>query len=147
MGDTEVRGKAARTAPTLPSPALFDPRAAWRDLAAPVRDALGPWLLVLLVGQAGAAVGAEPGQAYEAAVGEALAHLEQAARGALPELFESSSPPSPDLAALGVRSCRRCRCTDFIGCPEGCSWVAPDLCSTCGGSEDPAGGRPERGGA
>lgn len=27
--------------------------------------------------------------------------------------------------------CRVCGCTHDQGCPEGCSWVAPDLCSAC----------------
>lgn len=27
--------------------------------------------------------------------------------------------------------CRECGCTDDYGCPEGCSWVEPDLCSAC----------------
>jgi hypothetical protein len=33
-------------------------------------------------------------------------------------------PPGP-----GV--CRVCGCTDECGCPEGCWWVEPDLCSSC----------------
>lgn len=33
-------------------------------------------------------------------------------------------PPGP-----GV--CRVCGCTDEYGCPEGCWWVEPDLCSSC----------------
>lgn len=33
-----------------------------------------------------------------------------------------------------MRKCRICECTDADGCalPDGCSWVADDLCSTCG---------------
>ncbi len=27
--------------------------------------------------------------------------------------------------------CRVCACTDRLGCPEGCCWVEPDLCSEC----------------
>jgi hypothetical protein len=30
-----------------------------------------------------------------------------------------------------VRRCRECACTDEQGCPEDCSWVEPDLCSSC----------------
>lgn len=30
-----------------------------------------------------------------------------------------------------VRTCRSCGCTDEQGCPEGCYWAAPDLCSVC----------------
>jgi len=36
-------------------------------------------------------------------------------------------PPGP-----GV--CRVCGCTDEHGCPEGCWWVEPDLCSSCAGA-------------
>jgi hypothetical protein len=34
-------------------------------------------------------------------------------------------------AAEPVRSCRHCGCTDELGCPDGCSWDEPDLCSQC----------------
>lgn len=30
-----------------------------------------------------------------------------------------------------VPTCRLCDCTDAHGCPEGCYWVEPDLCSVC----------------
>lgn len=29
------------------------------------------------------------------------------------------------------RTCRHCGCTDDQACPQGCSWVEPDLCSSC----------------
>lgn len=29
------------------------------------------------------------------------------------------------------RVCRKCGCTENRACPEGCFWVAPDLCSAC----------------
>jgi len=38
-------------------------------------------------------------------------------------------PPGP-----GV--CRVCGCTDEYGCPEGCWWVEPDLCSSCAGKDE-----------
>ena len=31
----------------------------------------------------------------------------------------------------GYPPCRGCGCTDERACPEGCSWVEPDLCSEC----------------
>jgi hypothetical protein len=40
-------------------------------------------------------------------------------------------PEGPDLAALGIRACRVCGCTDLSGCRVACSWVAADLCSAC----------------
>lgn len=45
-----------------------------------------------------------------------------------PECGEKIPPPGP-----GV--CRVCGCTDLYGCPEGCWWVEPDLCSSCAGAE------------
>ncbi len=33
--------------------------------------------------------------------------------------------------------CRVCGCTDLYGCPDGCWWVEPDLCSQCDGMDDP----------
>lgn len=27
--------------------------------------------------------------------------------------------------------CRSCGCSDFFACEGGCSWVEPDLCSSC----------------
>ncbi len=30
-----------------------------------------------------------------------------------------------------MQKCRVCGCTDEHGCPEGCFWVAEDLCSAC----------------
>lgn len=31
-----------------------------------------------------------------------------------------------------MKKCRICECTEVDACAEGCSWTAPDLCSTCG---------------
>ena len=42
----------------------------------------------------------------------------------------------PDLAALGIRQCTGCGCTDAVGCSEGCCWVGPLLCSSCGEPAD-----------
>ncbi|MBF6570532.1 MAG: hypothetical protein IVW54_16820 [Candidatus Binataceae bacterium] len=35
----------------------------------------------------------------------------------------------PKAKTAGV--CRLCACTDDRGCPAGCFWVRPDLCSHC----------------
>jgi hypothetical protein len=32
---------------------------------------------------------------------------------------------------LELQRCRKCGCTQLEACPEGCSWVAEDLCSAC----------------
>ena len=34
-----------------------------------------------------------------------------------------------EVDSIGV--CRQCGCTDFCGCPSGCYWAEPDLCSVC----------------
>lgn len=34
-------------------------------------------------------------------------------------------------AAVQVRTCRSCGCTDERACPGGCTWVEADLCSAC----------------
>ena len=36
-----------------------------------------------------------------------------------------------ELARLKLPTCTRCGCTDVHGCPGGCLWVAPNLCSQC----------------
>ena len=33
--------------------------------------------------------------------------------------------------APSVQICEKCGCTDEYGCDEGCSWVRPNLCSSC----------------
>jgi hypothetical protein len=52
--------------------------------------------------------------------GEAV-YLEQGAR-----LAEQNG-----LVVLGRQVCNVCGCTDELGCPEGCYWIAPSLCSRC----------------
>jgi len=29
------------------------------------------------------------------------------------------------------RVCRKCGCTEYDACQDGCTWVEPDLCSAC----------------
>lgn len=40
-------------------------------------------------------------------------------------------PDGIDLEFRRLRACRVCGCIDEQACPEGCHWVAPDLCSAC----------------
>ena len=49
----------------------------------------------------------------------------------LAEATERIARLEATLFAIGVPYCRRCGCTDVVGCDEGCFWVAPDLCSSC----------------
>jgi hypothetical protein len=41
-----------------------------------------------------------------------------------------STPNSPEALARSQR-CRICECTETDSCVGPCSWVEPDLCSTC----------------
>lgn len=42
-------------------------------------------------------------------------------------------PARSDLDFTHIGVCRGCGCTDLEACwPEGCIWVAPNLCSNCG---------------
>lgn len=36
-----------------------------------------------------------------------------------------------------LQTCRDCGCTDLEGCPGGCWWVEPDLCSSCARDREP----------
>ncbi len=42
----------------------------------------------------------------------------------------------------GAQSCKVCGCTQNNACDGGCSWVRPDLCSSCIGLDIPRGSRP-----
>lgn len=44
--------------------------------------------------------------------------------------FRALVEPS-GVVAESLRTCRKCGCTDDRACHNGCSWVAPDLCSEC----------------
>lgn len=54
--------------------------------------------------------------------------FEPASREEAQELMRRNQP--------AMRKCRVCGCDDFHACPDGCSWVEPDLCSTCAGKEN-----------
>lgn len=76
-------------------------------------------------------IGCEVGP--EALAAHTPADRQAASRWAQAILFgEDDAPARPAwLAAHDCRRCRRCGCTDARGCPEGCCWVADDLCDLC----------------
>ncbi|MDE3077191.1 MAG: hypothetical protein KGJ86_17375 [Chloroflexota bacterium] len=43
----------------------------------------------------------------------------------------ASSEELERLRAADGQRCRVCGCTEHYGCYPPCSWVEPDLCSTC----------------
>lgn len=105
--------------------------------------------LVYAVGSIGCGVIADIGthemreqHALEAACWEGGRSVERlvAAHVLPPRVSDLEIPPRPDLAAIGVRSCACCGCTDEYGCPGGCSWIGPRLCSACAGDGAPGDG-------
>jgi len=45
--------------------------------------------------------------------------------------------PEPEQGEERMKQrCRFCGCTQEDGCPAGCSWVEPDLCSVCAAFRD-----------
>ena len=117
------------------NPEMLDVRRVWQRLSAAEQNAIGP--PALLLGYAEAAAYRVDGWgaiAFEAACHHGGIILQQALEET-PEfralLGDLQLPPRPDLTVFGIRQCRRCGCTDVVACPEGCFWVAADLCSSC----------------
>lgn len=115
----------------------FDPRAAWAALCDDQRRAIGEACLLQQVAieaqvlAADAHDGRFPPEAiaavrrWERAEHEATRLLADA----IP--IDADLYDAPDLAALGIRACRKCGCTTESGCAGGCWWVEADLCSGC----------------
>lgn len=106
--------------------ALFDAKAAWSTLTEAQRESIGIAAIIQAIGEAGDYSGRGP--AFAAAAIEGAGALSDACEDALGDLDEL---PRPNLAAIDVRACRGCGCTEDAGCVEGCHWVEPDLCSSC----------------
>ena len=109
----------------------FNPRAFWQSLNRKQRSKIGEAALLLsLAGDAPDALDED----LDLALIRKLQHAEQEAWGILgnfaPDVIDYSD--GLDLAAIDIRTCRVCGCTDNSGCIEGCSWIGPDLCSRCG---------------
>ncbi|MFG1270811.1 hypothetical protein V5F40_22935 [Xanthobacter sp. DSM 14520] len=108
-----------------------DPAAIWAALPPEVQQQIGIAAITMTLGSLGQTAGLIPDHGYAAAELEALQvirlHLEQCA----PEAFSKGEAKLPRLSALGIRACRHCGCTDDIGCPDGCSWIAEEVCSSC----------------
>ena len=117
----------------------FDAAAAWERLPSEAQRAIGIAALVYAVGEVGACLGLEGASSERETLAFDAARLEGSlALGRLAistvlatEVWKGALPPRPDLAAIGVRSCEGCGCTDECGCPAGCFWVGPRLCSAC----------------
>lgn len=109
---------------------LFDPRAAWAALSPAQQRRIGEAAILLgYTGLAGPSVEGLAAVAFDAGHYHAIEALDEAVAAVLLPL--PAPLPQVGLGFLGLRQCRRCGCTDAIGCPEGCTWVADDLCSAC----------------
>ncbi|WP_448208222.1 hypothetical protein [Azospirillum sp. sgz302134] len=119
-------------APILTSAGLVDPVAAWQALSPTVRDQIGAAAIAHALGIIGSYQGLAPEPGWHAADAESLSLMEELLRDHLPAAFSAEDVPvRPDLGRLGIATCRECGCTDRCGCPEGCHWAEPDLCSVC----------------
>jgi hypothetical protein len=123
----------------------FDARAYWSTLPPQDQQRLGEaaslWFFSMVAVTVGDQLSDVVRRRWEHASRHALTRLNPPDPGR-ERIFEG-----PDLAALGIRACRVCGCTDESACPtpdgNGCHWVGPDLCSQCGpepvGEAEPAG--------
>jgi hypothetical protein len=113
----------------------FNPRAAWDALDADQQRAIGEAALLLHVSTEAQAINSDHAPTPElVAADRRWEHAEQVAWNLLTETIPVDAdlyPDGPDLAAIGIRACRECGCTDDSACPEGCSWIEVDLCSAC----------------
>ena len=120
-------------------PARFDARAAWAGLTDAQRGAIGEMALLLIVSSD---ANTEPlngeRSADEFRIDRRWERAETEAWRRLADLVPIDFvefADGPELSALGIRACRECGCTDEYGCPDGCWWIGPDLCSACGSAE------------
>jgi hypothetical protein len=126
---SELDRREAEAAGTR-APVKFDPLAHWRALPPEIQERLGTAAaIVAYARKASVYVDDRTGLGFETAEFHADTVLQEAAADI--EFAEDERPPLPDLSKLGIRACRMCGCTDQCGCPEGCSWVAADVCSSC----------------
>ena len=103
----------------------FNPRAYWEALSPHQQRAVGEAALLIALFEA---------EHYPSdTVTARCAHAMDEACRILSTVIGDASvwPEGPDLAVLGIAACRVCGCTEYSACPDGCSWVADDLCSAC----------------
>jgi hypothetical protein len=110
----------------------FDARAYWDGLTPDKQRAIGELAILLLV-----ADDADPDLAANPAVVTRWEHARDEAQGRIDTLLPVAEdfPDGPDLAALDIRACRVCGCTDDNACADGCAWIDGDeeenLCTRC----------------
>jgi len=107
---------------------LFNPVECWNRMTPDQQRTFGAAGIAHLLGTFGSFADPAP-LAYVAADFEGFELMIHTLEEVLPEL--RTDPARPNLGVLGIRTCRKCGCTDNCGCGGGCSWVEDDLCSTC----------------
>ncbi|MFG1187802.1 MULTISPECIES: hypothetical protein [Xanthobacter] len=115
-----------------------EPAAIWAALPPEVQQQIGIAAITMTLGRLGQTAGLIPDHGYAAAEIEAMQVIQQHLEQHAPEAFSNGEARLPRLSALGIRACRHCGCTDAIGCPEGCTWIAEEVCSSCAGADKDA---------
>lgn len=125
----ENRVSKPATSVQPPPLARFDAATAWKQLSPDQQSQIGTAALIHAIGY-WRADRIDKIVGWDAAEYEGARMMAGFVHNALGE-DTIASLPLPDLAPIGIRACRVCGCTDDCACPGGCSWVAPDLCSSC----------------
>lgn len=112
--------------------ALINPAQAWSRLPPEIQQEIGRLAIAMSLGHMGVSAAIAPRSGFLAAEAEGLSGLCRLIEDRLVEAFDGDGQPLlPDVTILGIKACRTCFCTDAFGCPEGCSWISPNLCSSC----------------
>lgn len=112
--------------------ALVSPPQVWSRLPPEIQQEIGRLAITMLLGHMGVSAAIAPRSGFLTAEAEGLSRLCRLIEDRLVEAFDGDGQPLlPNLTALGIKACRTCFCTDAFGCPGGCSWISPTLCSSC----------------
>lgn len=109
----------------------FDVHKEWANLDAEQQARIGEAALLLALSQEAQDIAIDSTPTAESRRWE---RAEQIAHRLLSEAVPCDADlyvEGPDFAALGIRACRECGCTDDQACDGGCEWVEDDLCSRC----------------
>lgn len=130
MPDVNAEQPLRGLSPTLDTDALrrVNPHHLWSGLTKDQQKTIGALAVARTLAELRLVKGLHDGwEAAEFASGDALIDAVTGALGT--EAVQAM--PLVDLSSFGVRACQVCGCTDACGCPEGCWWIAPGLCSSC----------------
>jgi len=117
-------------------PIHVNPFEIWDELSPEQQRTFGAAGIVHMLGTLGA-FSEQPSKAYEAAEFEGLELMISTLDNIycpVNQLELRANTPIPDLAYIGLQTCRVCGCTNNYGCGEGCYWIEDNLCSACVGN-------------